>query len=69
MLKNNDTSTPVWTNYDRITNMSIRELAQSGYIPCPYMEDDYDECKFGWHERTQTCEECIEEWLKMPCGR
>ena len=52
------------TNADRIRAMSDEELAET--IPCPYMRDCYDECKFGWHERTQTCEECKLEWLRQP---
>ena len=51
------------TNADRIRSMSDEELAKK--IPCPYIKDEYDECKFGWHERTQTCEECALEWLRM----
>lgn len=50
------------TNADRIRAMSDEELAKK--IPCPYIKDEYDECKFGWHERTQTCEECALEWLR-----
>ena len=52
------------TNADRLRAMPDEELAK--VIPCPYMRDIYDECKFGWHERTQTCEECTLEWLKQP---
>jgi hypothetical protein len=44
--------------------MHPEELAK--HIPCPYMRDEYGECKFGWHTRTQTCEECITEWLNSP---
>lgn len=50
------------TNADRIRAMSDEELAKK--IPCPYIKNEYDECKFGWHERTQTCEECALEWLR-----
>lgn len=53
------------TNGERIRNMTDKELAASNYIPCPYDNDGYGECKFGWHEREQTCEECKLEWLKM----
>ena len=57
-------SRTVKTNADRYRAMSDEELAET--IPCPYMRDCYDECKFGWHERTQTCEECKLDWLKQP---
>jgi hypothetical protein len=50
------------TNADRIRAFSDEELAE--FIPCPYMKDDYDECRFGWHEPDMTCEECKLEWLK-----
>ena len=50
------------TNFERIKAMSVEEMAAR--IPCPHMVDAYDECKFGWHERTQTCEECAREWLE-----
>ena len=46
--------------------MSDEKLATSNYIPCPYADDGYGECKYGWHERKQTCEECKLEWLKQP---
>lgn len=49
---------------DRFRAMTDEELAR--ILPCPYMRDVYDECKFGWHERTQTCEECKLEWLRQP---
>lgn len=49
------------TNYEIFMSMGVEEFAK--YIPCPYMKDAYDECKFGWHERDQTCEECVIEWL------
>ena len=56
------------TNYDRIRNMSIDELAEyiynrddelSGeicrhYMPCPYGED----CK------PENCKDCIKKWLQ-----
>lgn len=54
------------TNADRIRGMTDEELAASDYIPCPYDNDDYGECKYGWHDREQTCEECKLEWLKQP---
>ena len=55
------------TNADRIRAMSDEELAASPLIiPCFYDDDGYGECKFGWHNRTQTCEECKLEWLKQP---
>ncbi len=56
----------VKTNADRIRAMSDEELAASNYIPCPYDDDGYGECKYGWHKREQTCEECKLEWLKHP---
>lgn len=54
------------TNGDRIRAMSDEELAESGLVPCPYNDDGFGECKYGWHDREQTCEECIAEWLKQP---
>lgn len=54
------------TNADRIRAMSDEELAASNYIPCPYADDCCGECKYGWHEQAQTCEECKLEWLKQP---
>ena len=48
-------------NGDRIRQMTNEELV--AVIPCPYIKDVYDECKFGWRERTQTCEECKLEYL------
>lgn len=53
------------TNADRIRSMTDEELANSVYIPCPYDDGGYRECKFGWHEQKQTCEECKLEWLRM----
>lgn len=53
------------TNANRIRNMTDEELANSVYIPCPYNDGVYGECKFGWHEQKQTCEECKLEWLRM----
>lgn len=52
------------TNADCIRGMSDEELAEK--MGCPYMEDIYDECKFGWHTPTQTCFECKLEWLRQP---
>ena len=57
---------PPMTNADRIRAMSDEELAASCLLPCPYIEDPYGECKFGWHTPEQTCAECILEWLKQP---
>jgi len=55
------------TNADRIRAMSDEELAASHLIiPCFYDDDGYGECKYGWHDRKQTCEECKLEWLKQP---
>ena len=58
----------VETNADRIRAMTDEELAKSPFFPCPYDLDDdgYGECKYGWHERKQTCEECKLEWLQQP---
>ena len=56
---------PVVSNADRIRAMSDEELAASNYIPCPYDDDGYGECKYGWHKQEQTCEECKLEWLKQ----
>lgn len=49
---------------DRIRAMTDKELAESPFIPCPYNDDGYGECKYGWHDREQTCEECKLEWLE-----
>ena len=57
---------PVPTNADRIRAMSDEELAASVYIPCPYDDGGYGECKYGWHKREQSCEECKLEWLQQP---
>lgn len=54
------------TNAEKIRSMSDEQLAASYYIPCPYDDGGYGECKFGWHKREQTCEECKLEWLRMP---
>ena len=43
------------TNGTRIHSMSDEELAASPYIPYPYDEDGYGECKFSWHQQEQTC--------------
>lgn len=53
------------TNADRIRSMSDEELAASVYIPCPYDDGGWGECKYGWHDREQTCEECKLEWLRL----
>ena len=57
------------TNGDRIRAMSDEELAASRYSPGPYDDDGYGECKYGWHDREQTCEECKLEWLGMPVNK
>ena len=55
------------TNADRIRAMSDEEMAASHLIiPCFYDDDGYGECKYGWHNREQTCEECKLEWLRQP---
>lgn len=56
-------TTPI-TNYDVYMSMRPEEFAK--HIQCPYIRDEYGECKFGWHEREQTCVECITEWLNSP---
>lgn len=50
------------TNADRIRNMSDEELAEA--ILCPHMKDEYDECRYGWHEPEMSCEQCKLQWLK-----
>lgn len=45
-----------------IRNMSDEELAE--VIPCPYMKDEYDGCRYGWHEPEMSCEQCKLQWLK-----
>ena len=57
-----DTQEHKRTRGDAIRSMSDEELAE--VIPCPYMKDDYDECRFGWHEPEMTCEQCKLQWLK-----
>lgn len=50
------------TNFERIKNMTVEEMAK--VIPCPYIKEAYDECKYGWHEKEETCEDCIKHWLE-----
>ena len=53
------------TNFEVFMSMDAKKF--SHFIECPYMRgQEYGECKFGWHEREQTCEECIVEWLNSP---
>ena len=40
-----------------------KKLVDSGHISCPYDDWAMGDCKFGWHGREQTCEECTLEWL------
>ena len=54
------------TNADYIRSLSDEELAASIFIPCPHDTDGYGECKYGWHKREQSCEECRLEWLQQP---
>lgn len=49
------------TNYEHIKNMTVDEMSE--FISCPYLYD-LDECKFGWHAATETCEECKKKWLE-----
>lgn len=52
----------VLTNADYIRAMRDEEWAALSRFPCPYIKDEYDECK----KPEQACEECILEWLKQP---
>lgn len=52
---------------DKIRAMTDEELSKSPYIPCPYDDYGFGECKYGWHTREQTCEECKLEWLQQDC--
>jgi 1,2-phenylacetyl-CoA epoxidase PaaB subunit len=56
----------VKTNADHIRSMTDEELARFHLLECPRMAEVYGECKYGWHDREQTCEECMLEWLKQP---
>ena len=40
-----------------------QKLLVAGHIDCPYDNYKMGNCKFGWHDREQTCEECKLEWL------
>ena len=40
-----------------------KKLINSGNIDCPYDTYGMGDCKFGWHDKEQTCEECMLEWL------
>ena len=40
-----------------------KKLVDCGHINCPYDDYGMGDCKFGWHDREQTCEECQLEWL------
>lgn len=40
-----------------------KKLVDSDSIECPYDDYGMGDCKFGWHNREQTCEECKFEWL------
>lgn len=51
---------------DHIRSMTDEELAKFPFLECPYIAEPYGECKYGWHDREQTCEECMLEWLKQP---
>lgn len=52
-----------FTNYDDLKS-DINKMAEK--LNCPYCEDVYEECIFGWHEKSITCEECKKEWLLKP---
>ena len=53
-----------FTNLDHYRSLSEKELAK--ILPCPYIHDEYGECKYGWHLQGETCDECILEWLGSP---
>ena len=40
-----------------------KKLVDSDNIECPYDDYGMGDCKFGWYNREQTCEECKLEWL------
>ena len=40
-----------------------KKLVDAGHINCPYDDYEMGDCKFGGHNKEQTCEECIFEWL------
>ena len=53
------------TNYDRLTHMSIEELANSKIL-CPYTEYDMDMCeKWIVSGYTRDCAACALDWLKQ----
>ena len=56
------------TNFEQITHSveSLTTLLYNNGV-CPYATSWSDECKYGWHEREQSCEECLLEWLKKEC--
>ena len=55
------------TNADHIRSMTDEELAHFHLLKCPYIAGDvYGDCKYGWHDREQSCEECMLDWLKQP---
>lgn len=43
------------TNFERIKNMSVEELAPLLFSSCT----EYMECKF----KTETCKQCVVNWL------
>jgi hypothetical protein len=52
------------TNGEFIRNMSDSDLARVVGCPEEYKSCDmFWECKYGWHEREETCEECTVKWL------
>lgn len=54
----------VTTNFERIKNMSLEEMAMNGheYI-CKYIRDELGKCgKFN--KGREDCENCVEDWLE-----
>ena len=49
------------TNYEKIKQMSIEEIAE--LFPCPYQYIlNEEECIHGWHE--YDCIKCTKQWLE-----
>lgn len=55
------------TNYEKIKNMSINEMAQSNldFFACPYGQPYYD-CEMGKH-LDDDCIACTKQWLESEC--
>ena len=47
------------TNYDRIKNMSVEEMASILFSGC----HEYMDCEL----KTESCESCVENWLNSEC--